>query len=228
MSLLRAFATTETARILRGGEGETAVHLRAPQPHDFPEWAALREESRAFLQPWEPQWAEDELTRAAYRRRLRRYAREIREDRAYPFFLFREEDGALVGGATLSNIRRGVAQACSLGYWMGATHAGRGYMSEAVRALLSFAFGELALHRVEAACLPHNAASQRLLEKAGFSREGYARHYLRIAGKWQDHLLFARLSSDMASGDIVADIQPRQSPVWRVQAGVLAGEKEIL
>ncbi len=228
MSLLRAFASTETVRALHAGEGEAAVLLRAPQPQDYPEWAALREDSRAFLQPWEPQWAADELTRPAYRRRLRRYAREIREDRAYPFFLFRACDGTLLGGATLSNIRRGVAQAASLGYWMGAAHAGKGHMSLAVGALLGFAFGELALHRVEAACLPHNAASQRLLEKAGFCREGYARHYLRIAGQWQDHLLFARLSSDTVAGEMVADIRPRQSPVWRMEAGLLAGQKEIL
>src|SRR5690554_4185420 len=87
------------------------VYLRAPQPSDYAEWAELREASRAFLVPWEPTWPADDLTRAAFRRRLRRYSEDQRADLAYPFFLFRQSDHALVGGLTLGNIRRGVAQA---------------------------------------------------------------------------------------------------------------------
>jgi ribosomal-protein-alanine N-acetyltransferase len=98
-----------------------------------------------------------------------------------------------LGGLTLANIRRGVAQAGSLGYWMGLSFVRHGYMTAAVRAVLPFAFASLRLHRVEAACIPTNAASIRLLEKTGFVREGYAREYLCINGVWQDHLLFARL-----------------------------------
>ena len=175
------------------------VLLRAPLPSDFTEWAELREASRAFLVPWEPTWPADDLTRGAFRRRLRRYAEDQRADLAYPFFLFRERDHALIGGLTLGNIRRGVAQAGSLGYWMGAAHARQGYMTAAVRALVGFAFTTLRLHRIEAACIPANAASIRLLEKTGFSREGYAREYLCINGIWQDHLLYARLKGDPGS-----------------------------
>ena len=113
-----------------------------------------------------------------------------------PFLLFRSDDNALVGGLTLANIRRGVAQAGSLGYWIGAPFARQGYMTAAVRALVPFAFGTLRLHRIEAACIPANAASIRLLEKTGFQREGYAREYLCINGVWQDHLLYARLKDD--------------------------------
>jgi [ribosomal protein S5]-alanine N-acetyltransferase len=105
----------------------------------------------------------------------------------------RHSDGALVGGLTLANIRRGVAQACSLGYWMGLPFVRHGYMTAAVRAVVPFAFATLRLHRIEAACIPTNAGSIRLLEKNGFVREGYAREYLCINGIWQDHLLFARL-----------------------------------
>ena len=112
--------------------------------------------------------------------------------------IFRNADDALVGGLTLANIRRGVAQAGSLGYWMGAPYARQGYMTAAVRALIPFAFGTLRLHRLEAACIPTNAASIRLLEKTGFVREGYAREYLCINGIWQDHLLYARLKDDPA------------------------------
>ena len=178
-----------------GGDG---VFLRAPQPADFTEWAELREASRAFLVPWEPTWPADDLTRASFRRRLRRYSEDQRADLAYPFFLFRQADNALVGGLTLGNIRRGVAQAGSLGYWMGAAYARQGLMTAAVRAIAGFAFGTLRLHRIEAACIPGNIPSIRLLEKCGFSREGYAREYLCINGVWQDHLLYARLRDDPA------------------------------
>jgi [ribosomal protein S5]-alanine N-acetyltransferase len=170
--------------------------LRTPLMGDYPEWAALRESSRAFLTPWEPTWPADDLTRPAFRRRLRRYAEDLRTDQSYALFIFRTSDSLLVGGLTLANVRRGVAQAGSLGYWIGQPFARRGYMLAAVRALVPFAFGPLRLHRLEAACIPTNAASIGLLEKSRFTREGYAREYLCINGVWQDHLLFARLKAD--------------------------------
>src|SRR5437868_7104479 len=151
------------------------VVLSVPQNADFVEWAALREVSRDFLTPWEPTWPADDLTRASFRRRIKRYTEDQRSDLAYPFFIFRKSDGALVGGLTLSNMRRGCAQAASLGYWMGAAYARQGHMTSAVSALLPFAFATLRLHRVEAACIPSNSASIRLLEKTGFRREGFAR-----------------------------------------------------
>jgi ribosomal-protein-alanine N-acetyltransferase len=192
MALFRSFSSPEPLPPIAG----QGVVLRAPQMADFPGWAELREASRKFLTPWEPTWPADDLTRAAFRQRLRRYAEDIRTDQAYPFFLYRNEDNVLVGGLALANIRRGVAQAGSLGYWIGAPFVRRGYMAAAVRALLPIAFDVLRLHRVEAACIPTNLASTRLLEKTGFRREGYARSYLCINGIWQDHLLYARLQSD--------------------------------
>jgi [ribosomal protein S5]-alanine N-acetyltransferase len=173
------------------------VSLRAPQGSDFAEWASLRESSREFLVPWEPVWPPDDLTRSAFRRRLKRYAEDQRGDLAYAFLIFRSEDNGMVGGLTLANIRRGVAQAGSIGYWIGAPFARKGYMTAAVRALIPYAFGTLRLHRLEAACIPGNTASVRLLEKTGFVREGYARSYLCINGTWQDHLLYARLKDDV-------------------------------
>jgi len=169
------------------------VYLRAPQMSDFPEWAQLREASRAFLTPWEPVWPADDLTRAAFRRRLKRYAEDQRADQAYAFLIFRAQDHVLVGGLTLANLRRGVAQAGSIGYWIGQPFNRCGYMTAAVRALIPFSFGTLRLHRLEAACIPDNAASIALLERTGFQREGYARQYLCINGVWADHLLYARL-----------------------------------
>jgi [ribosomal protein S5]-alanine N-acetyltransferase len=174
------------------GEGVT---LRTPQMTDYNEWASLREASRAFLTPWEPTWPADDLTRSSFRRRIRRYAEDLRTDQGYAFLIVRNTDGVLVGGLTLANIRRGVAQAGSLGYWMGLPYVRGSYMTAGVRAVIPFAFTTLRLHRLEAACIPTNAGSIRLLEKTGFVREGYAREYLCINGMWQDHLLYARLQS---------------------------------
>jgi [ribosomal protein S5]-alanine N-acetyltransferase len=175
---------------LVAGEG---VVLRTPQMTDYNEWAVLREKSRAFLTPWEPTWPEDDLSRAAFRRRIRRYVEDLRADQGYAFLIIRSADNALVGGLTIANVRRGVAQAGSLGYWMGQPFARQGYMTAAVRAVVPFAFTTLRLHRLEAACIPTNTGSIRLLENTGFVREGYAREYLCIDGVWQDHLLYARL-----------------------------------
>jgi ribosomal-protein-alanine N-acetyltransferase len=172
------------------------VYLRPPQAGDWQVWAELRAASRAFLEPWEPRWAEGALTRAAYRRRLRRQAREARDDIGYSFFILRRHDHALVGGVNLSNIQRGVAMSCSVGYWVGKDFARQGLMGDALDAVMPFVFKKLALHRLEAACLPSNLASEGLLRKLGFQREGYARRYLRINGEWQDHLLFALLADD--------------------------------
>jgi ribosomal-protein-alanine N-acetyltransferase len=192
MSLFRTASWSEPPSLIEGA----GVVLRMPLMSDFKAWAALREESRSFLTPWEPIWPAQDLTRGAFRRRMRRYNRDVREDSAYPFLVFRAVDRALLGGVSLSNVRRGVTQTASLGYWMGEPHAGKGYMTAAVAALLPFAHGALGLRRVEAACLPNNVPSIRLLQRVGFRREGYAREYLCINGAWRDHLLFARLNSD--------------------------------
>ncbi len=152
--------------------------------------------SRQHLTPWEPKWARDELTRSCFRRRLRQFQREMRDDHGYAYLIFREPDAQLVGGLNIGNVRRGVAQAASLGYWIGLPHVGRGLMTDAVRAVVRFAFGPLGLNRLEAACLPNNVASARVLEKTGFVREGRARRYLKINGEWHDHDLFALLNDD--------------------------------
>ncbi len=174
------------------------IYLRYPRVADYAAWSALRHESREFLAPWEPAWSGDELTKAAFRRRLKRYQRETRADTAYAFFVFNAEDDALMGGCTLSNVRRGVAQCCALGYWIGERFTRQGYMFDAVKALVPFVFGTLGLHRIEAACLSTNEPSKNLLIKAGFRQEGIARRYLLINGAWQDHVQYALLAEDAA------------------------------
>jgi len=185
MALLDWIAPESGLRV----EGD-GVSLRPPRAADYSEWRELRATSRAFLQPWEPTWPADDLSRAAFRRRLIAYARDREAGVAYPFFVFRNGDGALSGGITLSNVRRGVAQMGSVGYWCGKPYARNGHTLAAVRALSDFAFRTLGLHRLEAACIPENAPSRRLLVKAGFSEEGFARAYLKINGVWRDHVLF--------------------------------------
>ncbi len=183
-----------SARQLRLEAGR--IYLRVPLPGDWKAWSRLRQDSRDFLVPWEPTWPQDALSRVAFRRRVAFYIQEWRQGSGYALFLFGKGGNQLLGGLSLLNVRRGVAQSANLGYWIGAPFARQGYMTEALGATLDFAFERLGLHRIEAACLPHNAASRGLLAKAGFREEGFARDYLRINGRWQDHVLFAILRDD--------------------------------
>jgi [ribosomal protein S5]-alanine N-acetyltransferase len=171
------------------------VFLRSPERADYEGWASLRSRSRNFLAPWEPSWPADALSRASFRTRVARYSEDWRTDQAYNLFIF-THDETLIGGVGLSNLRRGVSESANLGYWIGEPFAQQGYMTAALPLVLAFAFERLRLHRVEAACLPTNTPSRSLLVRAGFRQEGYARQYLCIEGKWQDHLLFAILRED--------------------------------
>ncbi len=184
--------------LTRGPRLETSrLTLRRPSLVDWRAWSLLRGASREFLLPWEPSWPDDALTLGAYRRRLRQMAAEWRDDQGYGFFIYHRHGDALVGGVSLSHVRRGVSQSASLGYWMGEAHAHQGLMSEALAAaMLPYAFDRLGLHRMEAACLPHNQASRRLLAKLGFREEGYAVRYLRINGSWQDHVQYGLLAEE--------------------------------
>jgi ribosomal-protein-alanine N-acetyltransferase len=172
------------------------LYLRPAAAADYTAWARLREQSRAFLTPWEPTWPSDDLTRAAFRRRLRRQAEEMASDEGFAFLIFESTSDELLGGLTLGGVRRGVAQAATLGYWMGAPHAGKGRMTRAVAAVARFGFDTLRLHRIEAACIPDNAPSIALLERNGFQREGFARAYLKINDAWRDHILLALLEGE--------------------------------
>ena len=152
--------------------------------------------SRDYLQPWEPAWPEDDLTKAAFRRRLSIYAREMELGNAWPFFVFVQDGKTLAGAVTLSNVRRGVAETGTLGYWIGQPHSGQGVATAAVQGVVGYAFDKLKLHRLEAACLPSNHGSRRVLEKSGFRNEGRARAYLKINGEWADHLLFGLVEDE--------------------------------
>lgn len=182
----RSASTVETTRII----------LRLPEMGDHSQWSRLRREGESFLRPWEPAWSSDHLARRAFRTRVYWAWRARDEGRALALFLVRREDDRLMGAITLDNIRRGPAQSAQVGYWIGPDFARKGYMTEALTAVVDHAFARLDLSRLEAACLPENVASRALLDRAAFRHEGVAEAYLQIDGRWRDHVLYARLRSD--------------------------------
>ncbi len=170
--------------------------LRLPAHPDWFAWTALRRDSAAFLTPWEPVWSEDHLSRKAFTSRVYWAQRAEGQGTALPLMMIRRSDNALLGAITLDNIRRGPAQAGTLGYWIGAPFARQGLMREAILAVTHHAFTALDLSRIEAACLPENTASRGVLEKCGFKYEGVAQSYLQINGRWRNHVLYANLRGD--------------------------------
>lgn len=175
--------------------------LRRPTLSDYEEWADVRSSSASFLKPYEPVWLSDELARPSFRERLKRQSADVSNGRGLPWFLYLRDGDQLVGGISVSNIRRGVAQTGTVGYWMGADHAGLGLMGEALAAVCTYCFDHAGLNRLEAGTILRNERSQRLLRRAGFREEGIARSYLRIAGRLEDHILFARIAGDEDFGD---------------------------
>lgn len=187
--------------------------LRPPRVSDHSAWAALRRGSADFLKPWEPAWGPHHLSLAAFKARVRWARQEIEGGRSVPWLAFRtggDEEamgksptgapGALIGGVTLEHIRRGAAQSVSIGYWLGEAHTGQGYMTEALEGVLPYVFDDLGLSRIEAACLPENGASRRLLERLGFVEGRVAKALLQIDGEWRDHVIYERFRSDRLPG----------------------------
>ena len=170
--------------------------LRPPIHSDFRAWSALRQESAAFLKPWEPIWASDHLTRRSFTNRVYWAQRAISNDTALPLFIIRRSDETVLGAITLDHIRRGPAQAGTTGYWIGEAFARQGYMREAIAAVVHYAFTTLDLSRIEAGCLPENTPSRGLLESCGYKYEGVAQSYLQIDGRWRNHVLYANLRHD--------------------------------
>jgi ribosomal-protein-alanine N-acetyltransferase len=170
--------------------------LRLPSHADWNAWSGLRADSAAFLTPWEPDWAHDHLSRRSFTNRVYWAARAQGQGTALPMLLVRRDDAQILGAITLDNIRRGPAQAGTIGYWIGQPFARQGLMREAILAMVHHAFTHLDLSRVEAACLPENTASRGVLEKTGFKYEGVAQSYLQISGRWRNHVLYANLRND--------------------------------
>ena len=166
------------------------IYLRPPQERDWQQWARVRAANRDALQPFEPTWPDNCLTRDFFRRRIQRQHRDWHNDRAYAFLIFDKIGDELIGGININNVARGAAQYASLGYWLAEDRRGRGYMKEAGHLICEYAFDTLNLHRLNAACVPENTPSQHMLLKLGFTREGYAPKFLQINGWWRDHILY--------------------------------------
>ena len=172
------------------------VFLRPPKRRDALKWQKLRMSSKSFLVPWEPSWDASSCTRRAYLRYFKNSNYLANMDRAYSFLIFKTDDKTLLGGINIGNVRRGVSQSASLGYWIGEKYSRNGYMKEALKLLIPSLFVDLRLNRIEAATLEENIASKNLLKKIGFKKEGVLRKYLKINGNWRDHILYGLLESD--------------------------------
>ena len=172
------------------------VFLRPPKRRDALKWQKLRLSSKKFLTPWEPEWDAGSCSRRAYLRYLKNSNYLANMDRAYSFLIFKNEDKVLLGGINIGNVRRGVSQSASIGYWIGEKYAKNGYMLEAIETLLPSLFVDLRLNRIEAATLEENIASRNLLKKIGFKKEGILRKYLKINGNWRDHVIYGLLQND--------------------------------
>ena len=172
------------------------VFLRPPKRRDALKWQKLRMSSKSFLVPWEPSWDASSCSRRAYLRYLKNSNYLANMDRAYSFLIFKIDDKTLLGGINIGNVRRGVSQSASLGYWIGEKYSRNGYMKEALKLLIPSLFVDLRLNRIEAATLEENIASKNLLKKIGFKKEGVLRKYLKINGTWRDHILYGLLEND--------------------------------
>ena len=172
------------------------VFLRPPKRRDALKWQKLRMSSKSFLVPREPSWDASSCTRRAYLRFFKNSNYLANMDRAYSFLIFKTDDKKLLGGINIGNVRRGVSQSASLGYWIGEKYSRNGYMKEALRLLIPSLFVDLRLNRIEAATLEENIASKNLLKKVGFKKEGVLRKYLKINGTWRDHILYGLLEND--------------------------------
>ena len=172
------------------------VFLRPPKRRDALKWQKLRMSSKSFLVPWEPSWDASSCSRRAYLRYFKNSNYLANMDRAYSFLIFKNDDKTLLGGINVGNVRRGVSQSASLGYWIGEKYSRNGYMKEALKLLIPSLFVDLRLNRIEAATLEENIASKNLLKKIGFKKEGVLRKYLKINGTWRDHILYGLLEND--------------------------------
>ena len=192
MSFLNAYSLKKNLFEITGQK----VILRPPQYSDWKAWADERKKNKLYLQPWEPLWSINELERSSFVKRVRMFERLSHNDQAYSFLIFTSDNEDFIGEVNISNVQRGIIQSCTIGYWIAKDCEGKGMMSESLELVKEFIFNELKLHRIEAACLPHNIPSLKLLLKNGFIKEGTARKLLKINDKWQDHTVLSFILDD--------------------------------
>jgi len=176
-------------------ESERLV-LRFPLRKDFENWVVLRKKNEVFLNKWEPKKTEYFYSLRSFKLRVKWCKESFKNQRTLSLFIFLRKEKKLIGGITLDNIRKGSSQSASLGYWLAYEHTRNGYMTEAMKLIIDYGFNVLKLSRLEAATLPENEASRKLLEKIGFKYEGVAQSYLQIYGKWRNHIIYSKLRED--------------------------------
>lgn len=192
MSFLNAYSLKKNQFEITGQK----VILRPPQYSDWKAWADERKKNKLYLQPWEPLWSINELERSSFVKRVRMFERLSHNDQAYSFLIYKSDNEDFIGEVNISNVQRGIIQSCTIGYWIAKDCEGKGMMSESLELVKEFIFNELKLHRIEAACLPHNMPSLKVLLKNGFIKEGTARKLLKINDKWQDHTVLSFILDD--------------------------------
>ncbi|MDF2647642.1 MAG: yjcK [Paenibacillus sp.] len=195
--------------LLNPPQHEGPVSIQLLQPHHSESLLEYKTTNRDFLQPFSPKFQDEHFTLQFQHQIIQSALREAVADQAYRFGVFLQTDGQWIGQINLTGVIRGPFQNALLGYSIDYRYKGLGYMSEAVRLCMHLAFNQLQLHRVQAAVMPHNIGSIRVLQKNRFTEEGYARNYLRINGKWEDHLLFALLQETYDDPICIKDIGAR-------------------
>ena len=165
------------------------LQVRLLEPHEKDLMVRFRDENRDYLKPWEPLRRPDFFTEGFWEIQLRLTLRDFREGASAGFVLLSPVEDEVLGVCNYTNIVRGTFQSCQLGYALAEKHQHKGLMFEALSMTNQYMFDDLGLHRIMAGYLPHNERSGKLLDRLGFEKEGLARKYLKINGRWEDHLL---------------------------------------
>jgi ribosomal-protein-alanine N-acetyltransferase len=177
-------------------DGGPDIELRIPAPGEAETFLDLVVRNRDHFRPYEPRRPASYFTLGGQREQIAAAQRQAELGERFEFGMWELRTKLLVGRISLGGISRGALQNAYLGYGVDIGHGGRGYATQAVGIAVRIAFGDLGLHRVQAAVVPENKASARVLAKAGFREEGLARRYLFLDGQWKDHLMFARTADD--------------------------------
>lgn len=172
------------------------VYIRPLNTDDAADSLGLQMDNRDFFEKFSMPRDRDFYTIEGQIRKIEKYAENRHKDEEYFFGIFRKNDDTLIGTISLFQVLRGALQSAFIGYYLDKKHNGKGYTTEAVQLIVEYAFHDLKLHRIEAGAMPHNMASIRVLEKAGFHKEGIAQKNVRINGKWEDHQVLAIINPD--------------------------------
>ncbi|MBF2067307.1 MAG: ribosomal protein S5-alanine N-acetyltransferase [Calothrix sp. C42_A2020_038] len=178
----------------------TRVIIRMATNEDIPKILNYFTQNKAYLTPYYPQWHDNFFTPAYWELQIEVNCQEFLHDRSLRLFVFPKTDpNKIIGTLNFSNFVRGAAHYCNVGYSLAESEQGKGYMTEAMQHAIKYMFTELNMHRIMANYIPHNQRSSKLLKRLGFNVEGYARDYLMINGKWEDHILTSLINPNWKS-----------------------------